>query len=131
MKRITILSCSLLALMLSLQSMKAGDDIMTKEDGMIVINTTELGKDIEGYNGPTPLKVYIKKNKVERIELLKSAESPKYYAKVKKALVDQWTGLKVKDALTQKVDAVTGATYSSDAVIQNVQRALDYYQSHK
>ena len=67
MKRITILSCSLLALMLSLQSMKAGDDIMTREDGMIVINTTELGKDIEGYNGPTPLKVYIKKNKVERI----------------------------------------------------------------
>lgn len=131
MKRITILSCSLLALMLSLQSMKAGDDIMTKEDGMIVINTTELGKDIEGYNGPTPLKVYIKKNKVERIEFLKSAESPKYYAKVKKTLVDQWTGLKVKDALTQKVDAVTGATYSSDAVIQNVQRALDYYQSHK
>ncbi len=131
MKRITILSCSLLAFTLSLQSMKAGDDIMTKEDDMIVINTTELGKDIEGYNGPTPLKVYIKKNKVERIEFLKSTESPKYYAQVKKTLMDQWTGLKVKDALAQKVDAVTGATYSSDAVIQNVQRALEYYQTHK
>ena len=59
MKRITILICSLLALMLSLQSMKAGDDIMTKEDGMIIIDTTELGKDIEGYNGPTPLKRYL------------------------------------------------------------------------
>lgn len=131
MKRITFLSCSLLALMLSLQSMKAGDDTITKEGDMFIINTTELGKDIEGYNGPTPMKVYIKKNKVEKIEFLKSTESPKYYAQVKKALIDKWNGLKVKEARSKQVDAVTGATYSSEAVIQNVQLALDYYQSHK
>lgn len=104
---------------------------MTKEDGIYVVNTTELGKDVEGYNGPTPLKVYINKNKVERIEFLKSMESPKYYAKVKKALMDKWNGLKVKEAQTLQVDAVTGATFSSEAVIQNVQLALDYYQTHK
>ena len=39
--------------------------------------------------------------------------------------------MKVKDAQTQQVDAVTGATFSSEAVIKNVQLALDYYQSHK
>ena len=85
---------------------------MTKEDGMYVVNTTTIGKDIEGYNGPTPLKVYIKKNKVERIEFLKSMESPKYYAKVKKALLEKWNGKTVKDARTLQVDAVTGATFS-------------------
>ena len=132
MKRITILSCSLIALMLCLQSMRAGDDTITKEGDMFIINTTELGKDIEGYNGPTPLKVYINKNKeVERIEFLKSMETPKYYVKVKKALQDKWTGLKIKEAKTLQVDAVTGATFSSEAVIQNVQLALDYYQNHK
>lgn len=131
MKRITILCCSLIALMLCLQSMKAGDDTITKEGDMFIINTTELGKDIEGYNGPTPMKVYIKKNKVEKIEFLKSTESPKYYAQVKKALIDKWNGLKVKEARSKQVDAVTGATYSSEAVIQNVQLALDYYQNHK
>lgn len=132
MKRINALSCcSLIAAMLCLQSFMVGDDTITKEDGMIIINTSELGKNIEGYNGPTPLKVYIKNNKVEKIEFLKSMESPKYYAKVKKELIDKWNGLKIKDARSQKVDAVTGATYSSDAVIQNVQLALDYYQSHK
>ena len=114
-----------------MQSFIAGDDTMTKEDGMIVINTTTLGKNVDGYNGPTPLKVYIKKNKVEKIEFLKSQESPKYYAKVKKELLGKWNGLKVKDAQTQHVDAVTGATFSSEAVIKNVQLALDYYQSHK
>ena len=107
------------------------DDVITKDDGMIIVNTTTLGKDVEGYNGPTPLKIYIKKNKVERIEFLKSMESPKYYAMVKKALMDKWNGLTIKEARTQKVDAVTGATFSSEAVIKNVQLGLDYYQEHK
>ena len=107
------------------------DETMTKENGAIVINTTELGKNVEGYQGPTPLKVYIKKDKVEKIEFMKSTETPKYYAKVKKALLEKWNGLKVKDAKAQQVDAVTGATYSSEAVIENVRLALDYYQSHK
>ena len=114
-----------------LMSFVAGDEPMTKENGSYIINTTSLGKDIEGYLGPTPLKIYIKGNKVEKIEFLKSQETPKYYAKVKKALQEKWNGLKVKDARQQKVDAVTGATFSSEAVIKNVQLGLDYYQSHK
>lgn len=109
----------------------AGDETMTKEDGMTVITTTTIGKDIEGYAGPTPLKVYIKKNKVQKIEFLKSFESPKYYVKVKNALQEIWNGKSVKDAKNLQVDAVTGATFSSEAVIKNVQLALDYYQQHK
>ena len=116
---------------LALQGFTTNDDTMIKENGVYIINTTTIGKDIEGYNGPTPLKVYIKNNKVEKIEFLKNVESPKYYAKVKKELKDKWNGLKVKNAKTLQVDAVTGATYSSTAVIQNVQLAIDYYQSHK
>ena len=124
-------SMALIAGMFCFQSFIVGDDTMTKENGTYVINTTTIGKDIEGYNGPTPLKVYIKKNKVERIEFLKSMESPKYYGQVKKALLEKWSGMTVKDARTLQVDAVTGATYSSKAVIQNVQMALDYYQKNK
>ena len=107
------------------------DETMTKENGLFVINTTELGKDVEGYQGTTPLKVYIKSGKVEKIEFLKSTETPKYYVKVKKALQEKWNGKKVKEAKTMQVDVVTGATFSSEAVIENVRRALDYYQSHK
>ena len=122
---------ALLVVALCLQSFMVGDDTMTKEDGVYVINTTEIGKDIEGYQATTPLKVYIKKDKVEKIEFLKSQETPKYYVKVKKALLNTWDGKKVKDAKALKVDAVTGATFSSDAVIENVRLALDYYQNHK
>ena len=122
---------ALMAGMFCFQSFIVGDETMMKEDGMYVVNTTTIGKDIEGYNGPTPLKVYIKKDKVEHIEFLKSMESPKYYAQVKKALLEKWNGETVKDARTLQVDAVTGATFSSEAVIQNVQTALDYYQKNK
>ena len=132
MKRIHTLSAAALIIgALTMQSFIAGDDTMTKEDGVFVINTTTLGKDVEGYAGPTPLKVYVKNNKVEKIEFLKTQETPKYYLKVKKALAEKWNGLKVKDATKQQVDVVTGATFSSEAVIKNVQLALDYYQSHK
>ena len=133
MKKIVIKTlsyCSIIAATLILTSW-AADETMTKGNGMTVINTTSIGKNVEGYNGTTPLKIFIKKNKVVKIEALKNQETPKYFIKVKKALLDKWNGLKVKDAKNLKVDAVTGATYSSDAVIENVKLGLDYYQNHK
>ena len=129
MKRVHYLF--LMAAMFCLMSFMAGDNTMTKENGVYIIDTTELGKNVEGYQAPTPLKVYIKNDKVEKIEFLKSQETPKYYVKVKKALSEKWNGLKVKDAKAQQVDVVSGATFSSEAVIENVRLALDYYQSHK
>lgn len=122
---------SIVALALCFQSANVKDDTITKEDGMYIVNTTTLGKNIEGYNGPTPLKIYIKKNKVVKIESLKNQETPKYYARVKKALFDKWNNLKVNEAQKLKVDAVTGATYSSEAVIKNVQLGLEYYKKNK
>ena len=122
---------SLLGLALCIQSAGLKDETITKEDGMYVVNTTTLGKNIEGYNGPTPLKIYIKKNKVVKIEALQSQETPKYYARVKKAIFEKWNNLKVSEAQKLKVDGVTGATYTSEAVIKNVQAGLDYYKKNK
>lgn len=126
----TVSCCSLIVAALMLTSWVV-DNVMTKEDGMTVINTTTLGKSVEGYNGNTPLKIYIQKDKVVKIEALKNHETPKYFALVKKALLEKWNGKKVKEAKTLKVDAVTGATYSSEAVIENVKLGLDYYQKNK
>ncbi len=125
----TVSCCSLMVVALTLMSWKA-DDTMTKENGMTVINTTTLGKDVQGFLGATPLKIYIQKNKVVKIEAMKNQETPKYFLKVKKHLLDKWNGKKVKDAKNMKVDAVTGATYSSKAVIENVKLGLDYYSKH-
>ena len=107
------------------------DEVMTKEDGMYVVNTTTLGKNITGYVSTTPVKISIKKNKVVKVEALKNQETPKYFAKVKKGILDKWNGLKVNDAQKLKVDGITGATFSSEAVIQNVQAGLEYYKKNK
>ncbi len=103
------------------------EDVITKEDGMTVINTTTLATDVEGYAGTTPVKIYIKKNKIERVEALPNMETPKYWVRIKKGILDKWNGLAVKDAAKQEVDVVTGATYSSEAVIENVRRGINYY----
>ena len=132
MKKMFLGSLALIALAATLQSAtQKEDEVMTKENGGYVVNTTALGKDVQGYASATPVKVYIKKNKVEKVEFLKNQETPKYFARVKKAMQTKWDGLKVKDAAGLKVDAVTGATLSSDAVIKNVQLGLEYYQKNK
>lgn len=132
MKKILLGGLALIALAATLQSaLPKGDNIITKEDGMTVVNTTELGKDVVGYVATTPLKIYIQKNKVVKIEALKNQETPKYFVKVKKQLLDKWNDKKVSEAAKMKVDGVTGATFSSDAVIKNVQLGLEYYQKKK
>lgn len=104
-----------------------GEAVISQENGATVINTTTLAEDVEGYAGPVPLKIYIKKDKVEKIEPLKNLETPKYFALIKRDLLNKWNGLTAKKAATQEVDVITGATFTSEAVIENVRRGLNYY----
>ena len=126
MKKYTFLLLAALALM----SAGKQDGVITKENGSTIVNTTTIAQDVEGYNGPVPLKIYIKKNKIEKVELLKNQETPKYLVKVKNALLNAWDGLTVKEAKAKKVDGVTGATFTSDAIKENIQKGLDYYQKN-
>ena len=124
-------TAALLFAAITMMSAMPADQVITKEDGMDVVNTTTLGQKVAGYIGATPLKIYIKGNKVVKVVALKNQETPKYFAKVKKQLLNSWNGKKVKAASKMKVDAITGATFSSKAVIKNVQLGLDYYQKNK
>lgn len=119
------------AAMMLLTSAKKDDGVMTKENGAYVVNTTTLGKNIDGYVGPTPLKVYIRKNKIEKIEFLPNQETPRYWNAAKKHLLNKWDGMKVSVVKSAEVDGKTGATFSSDAVKQNVKLAVEYYEQHK
>ena len=108
------------------------DDVMKKEkDGTYVINTTTLAQDVKGYMGATPVEVYIKKNKVVKVVMLKSQETPKYNARVKKNMLPLYEGVKITKKSSVDVDGVTGATFTSNAVKENVKRALQYYWQHK
>ena len=111
---------------------KNQSSVMTKmADGTYVVNTTTLASDVKGYRSTTPLNIYIKNGKVEKVEALKNQETPKYFVQVKNAILAKWNGQKVVKAVKMKVDGVTGATMSSDAVKENVKRGLEYYQKNK
>ncbi|MBQ1827868.1 MAG: FMN-binding protein [Prevotella sp.] len=124
---------TLLSVLLAVAFVTASaQDVMRKEkDGTYVVNTTTLAQDVEGYNGPTPVEVYIKKNKIVKVVPLKSQEGPKYVAKVKKDMLPKYEQMNVKKGTVQDVDAVTGATFTSKAVQENIRRAVAYYKKHK
>ncbi len=130
MTAVVVALCAL-ACAMTVQAVKQGDGAMTKMgDGTVVVNTTSLCQ-VKGYRSTTPLKIFIKNDKIDHIEALKNQETPKYFKLVKDQILQAWNGKTVKKAVKQKVDGVTGATMSSDAVKANVKAGLEYYQKKK
>jgi len=127
MKNRILKPIALLGAFLFLTSQTTNTPILTKQKDITIINTTDLASDIEGYAGCTPVKIYIQGGKVLRVEALENEETPKYFDMVEKGLMKKWNGKTVAAAEKLKVDAVTGATVSSEAVIENVRRGISYY----
>ena len=106
------------------------DTLRVDADGGMVVNTTSLGKDIVGYGGPVPLRIYINKvGVITKIEALDNAETPDFFAEAS-TLLHRWEGKTVDEALGMQVDAVSGATFSSKAIIGNMNRALQYVKKN-
>ncbi len=101
------------------------EPMVVLEDGSVRLNTTELGKDIVGYGGTVLLEITLHEGRVENIRALANSETPGFF-KEASVLLTKWNGQTVEDALKMKVDAVSGATFSSKAIIGNVQRGLQY-----
>jgi Na+-translocating ferredoxin:NAD+ oxidoreductase RnfG subunit len=81
---------------------------------------------IKGYAGETPVLIAFDKKKViTGVYLLQNQETPKYAKRVEDAgYYKSWNGLTVKQALKKEVDAVSGATFTSNAVAKSVRAAL-------
>ena len=101
------------------------DTLQRLPDGMLVIRTLQLGKNITGYGGPVPLKIYIKDKRVVRIVAEKNQETPEFFHEACR-LLSAWNGKKIDEAQRMKVDAVSGATFSSKAIIGNVEQGLAF-----
>lgn len=105
----------------------AAPTLRTEADGTIVISTQEIAKDIMGYGGNVPLEIYLKDGRITDIKPLRNAETPEFFEHVTASgLFARWTGLTPEEALQTQVDAVSGATFSSKAVIGTVMRGLQY-----
>lgn len=128
MKKFAFIATAAIVLLTS--AITIGDEVITKEGNTTVVNTTTLTKDVKGFRGPTPVKIYIKGNKIQKIEPLQNQESPKFFARAK-TILTKFEGKSVNKAAKLEVDAKTGATFSTKALVKNVQAGAKYYKAHK
>lgn len=106
------------------------DTLIVMPDGAIVVDTRLLAKDVQGYGGQVPLRIHIDKGGVvDSIEAEPNAESPDFFNHAC-SLFGKWQGKTVDEAMAEEVDAVTGATFSSRAIIANMKRGLAYAKRH-
>lgn len=124
-----LLSMAVVMAAFGLMSAGVAKNAMKYSKGTAVVNTSSIVK-ARGFNGKTPVNIYIKNNKITKIESLPNQETPAVYARAEE-LLKKFTGKTVDEAQTMTVDAVSGATYSSKALIQNVKGGLKYYKDNK
>ena len=90
------------------------------------INTTEIAADIIGFNGATPMEISLVKGVITEIKPLPNQETPQFFQRVlESGMLEKLVGKTVQEADTVRLDAVSGATYSSEAVIKTLRRGLD------
>lgn len=98
--------------------------ITTRDDGTVVINTTQIAKDVTGYAGPTPLTITMKDGVVTKVEAGANNESPEFFGEAFDFLKKKWMGKKVDEIMAMKPDGVSGATMSSNALNATMRKAM-------
>lgn len=92
-----------------------------KEIGEALVST-DFVTDNYGYGGVVPLLIGLdNKHHVEGITLLKSGETHDYLEYVMRGdFLQQWNNLSLREVQEQNVDAASGATMSSNAIIKGM-----------
>lgn len=83
-------------------------------------------EDIIGYGGPTPLFLAVAANdRVAGLVCDANEETPEFLNKISQAkFFEKWNGRSINEAADLRVDAVTGATMTSQAIAQTVKTTL-------
>lgn len=84
---------------------------------------------IRGFNGPTPLQIALDQDgKIIEVRVLDNDETPNFLNRVINAgFLDSWNGLTAEEALNKEVDAVSGATFSSNGIKNSLKARLDRF----
>lgn len=92
-----------------------------------VVNTSPFSDNIYGYNGTTPLTIYLNENDIiTEVRICENRESRGYLNKViNSGYLDTWDGLSPKEAVKHQVDAVSGCTFTSVAIAQSLQARME------
>ncbi len=103
---------------------------ITTNGNTTIVNTRGVVNGVKGYANDTPVKIFIEKGKVKKIEAQPNQETPSVFARAEEVL-KRFIGKSVSEAQSMKVDAVSGATYSTKALVKTVKEGLKYYEGNK
>lgn len=95
-----------------------------------LLYTMPYAEAVKGYNGNTPLLIALDaEGRIKQVVMLPNHETPRFAERVEKGgLCQAWDGLTVEEALAQPVDAISGATYTSNGVKGSLVARLKAYQ---
>jgi len=85
---------------------------------------------VKGYNGNTPLIIALDaEGRIKQVVVLPNHETPRFAERVESSgLYKSWDGLTVEEAIAKPVDAISGATYTSEGVKNTLAVRLKAYQ---
>ena len=85
---------------------------------------------VKGFNGPTPLLIALDaEGRIKTVALLENEETPRFAQRVVEGgLYESWNGLTPDEALLKDVDAISGATYTSNSVKNSLVARLKAYE---
>ena len=126
LKKVLFLAGVIVALAsVSLLSPSCGSN-RSKGPDTLKVNTTALGAGIIGFNGPTPVEISVCQGTITKIEVLPNQEGPRYLRMVEDSgLLGKLVGKTLEEARETPLDAVSGATYTSNALIKNIRLGLE------
>ena len=101
-------------------------DARGQKTGTLLLELIPDEKRKMGYAGTIEVAVLLDRSgKIAGVLVGKNQETPGFLRRVRnKGFLSSWNGKTLKDAAKTKVDAVTGATYSSNAIKAGVQQLL-------
>ena len=102
------------------------------ELGRLLVEYAREGEKARGFNGPIELALAFQDGKVIGVLIGANDETPRFLLRVTEGgLPDAWNGATLEELAAREVKPVTGATYSSKAIIADVRRlALDHLKYH-
>ena len=92
-----------------------------------VLLSSPYSDGIRGFNGPTPLQIALNnQGKIIEMRVLNNQETPGFLNRVINAgFLNSWNGLTAEEALNKEVDAVSGATFSSNGIKNSLKARLE------
>ncbi len=90
------------------------------------MTTFPYGKEIIGYAGPTPvLMTFDTAKNVKSTDLLENNETPGFITMIySRGFFNSWNGTNLSKVSSKKVDTLAGATYTTRAVIKNIDKRV-------